>query len=285
MQRSALRSERSFSFARSILKRAACSENLAIGFWSRGDEVHLVLDGTSATVFELVPEPRSTQPIILNAAAGDASLTKPTAVLTGSVLALSHIAGEPGTQQELGVLLPTAAHVEKMTINGQAVKPMQTGRYVSSELHFSGTPFSRAQQVSLTPDAEGTLKGAFVVPQRILAQLATRKKAWPIPWTREDYETTWLAPERLLLFVQIAEANDAMQVSATLDGKPLSLTRAYSSTRVHAPSFVGFYADLSKVAPDTQHDFSLHLPQLKPGQFQGVFFDNVESQFTEELAR
>ena len=255
-----------------------------VGFWSRGDEVHLVLDGTSATVFELVPAPSSTQPIILNAAADDASLAKPTAVLTGSVLALSHIAGEPGTQQELGVLLPTATHVEKMIINGEVVKPMQTGRYVSSELHFSGTPFGHAQQIFLVPDGEGTLRGGFVVPQRIFTQLAARKKAWPIPWTSKDYETTWLAPERLLLFIQIAEANDAMQVSATLDGKPLPLTRAYSSTRVHAPSFVGFYVDLSKIAPDTQHSFALNLPQLKPGQFQGVFFDNVESQFTEELA-
>jgi hypothetical protein len=256
-----------------------------IGFWSRGDEVHLALDGTSATVFELVPAPSSIQPIILNAGADNASLAKPTAVLTGSTLTLSHIAGEPGTQQELGVLLPTAVHVEKMIVNGEAVKPTQTGRYVSSELHFSGTSFSRAQQISFTPDAEGTLKGSFVVPQRILAQLAARKRAWPIPWTSEDYETTWLAPERLLLFGQIAEANDAMQVSATLDGQPLPLTRAYTSTRVHAPSFVGFYADLSKIIPDTQHRFTLHLPQLKPGQFQGVFFDNVEPQFTEELTR
>ena len=74
-----------------------------------------------------------------------------------------------------------------------------------------------------------------------------------------------------------------MQVSATLDGQSLPLTRGYTSTRVHSPSFVGFYADLSKIAPDTQHSFTLNLPQLKPGQFQGVFFDNVEPQFTEEL--
>ena len=26
-----------------------------------------------------------------------------------------------------------------------------------------------------------------------------------MPWTKEDLETTWLAPERLLLFLQIAE--------------------------------------------------------------------------------
>jgi hypothetical protein len=135
----------------------------------------------------------------------------------------------------------------------------------------------------LSPDAEGTLHGDFVVPQSIFAQLADRKKAWPIPWTTEDYQTTWLVPERLLLFIQIGEPNDAMKVTATLDGQTLPLIRAYSSTRVHPASFVGFYADLSKIAPDTRHTFALHLPQLKPGQFQGVFFDNVEPRLTEDL--
>jgi hypothetical protein len=123
------------------------------------------------------------------------------------------------------------------------------------------------------------------VPERILTQLAARRKAWPIPWTQEDFETTWLVPERLLLYVQIAEPKDTMQVSATLDSQPLPLTRAYTSTRVHAPSFVGFYADLSKVILDRQHRLTLKLPPIAPGQFQGVFFDNVEPQFTEELAR
>jgi hypothetical protein len=254
-----------------------------VGLWSFADEVRLSLDGTSATAFELIPAQSFAQPIILNAASDRAFSTKPTAVLTGNTLSLTHIAGEPGTQQEIGVLLPTAIHIQKMSVNGEAVEPMQTGHYVSAELHFSGSRFAHSQQVSLAPDMEGALKGAFVVPQRILAQLANRKKAWPIPWTSEDYETTWLAPERLLLFVQIAEASDEMPISATLDGQPLPLTRAYSSTRVHSPSFVGFYADLSKIAPDTQHSFTLDLPRLKPGQFQGLFFDNVEPQFTEEL--
>jgi hypothetical protein len=254
-----------------------------VGLWSFNDEVHLSLDGTSATVFELIPSRSSAQPIILNAASGGSFSAKPTAVLTGNTLSLTHIAGEPGTQQEIGVLLPTATHVDKMSVNGRAVDPTQAGHYVSTGLHFSGSRFAHSQKVSLAPDTEGKLKGTFIVPQRILAQLADRKKAWPIPWTRQDYETTWLAPERLLLFVQIAEASDKMQISATLDGQPLSLTRAYSSTRVHSPSFVGFYSDLSMIAPDSQHSLTLDLPQLKPEQFQGLFFDNVEPQFTEEL--
>jgi hypothetical protein len=254
---------------------------LGSGVWSYGDEVQINLDGTSATVLELVPASVATQPIVVNAAS-ETSFS-PGARLTQGTLTLTHIAGEPGTHQEIGVLLPTATQIQKMTINGMTVQPKQSGRYVSADLRFSGTRFGQAEPIALSPDREGTLHGQFVAPEGIFAQLSEREKAWPIPWTQEDYQTTWLAPGRLLLFIQIAEPSDAMKVTATLDGQALPLTRAYSSTRVHPASFVGFYADLSKIAPDTRHTFTLHLPQLKPGQFQGVFFDNVEPRFTEAL--
>jgi hypothetical protein len=118
----------------------------------------------------------------------------------------------------------------------------------------------------------------------VLDQLAARKLAWPIPWSLEDYESTWLAPERLLLFVQLAEGNDKGKVTATLDGQPLRFQSAYSSTRVDARSFVGFYADLSRIAPDVRHTIELQMPQLERGQLQGMFFDNVTPQLTELIA-
>ena len=128
------------------------------------------------------------------------------------------------------------------------------------------------------------VSGTFVVPQRVLDQLAARKLKWPIPWTQEDYESTWLAPERLLLFVQEADGNDSMKVEATLDGQPLTFKPAYSSSRPDAPCFVGFYADLSAVAPDVRHTIELRIPQTGRGQLQGIFFDNVTPQLTETLA-
>lgn len=247
------------------------------GIWSRGDEVRLALDGTSATVFELVPAANSTRPLVMNAES-DA-----VAELNGGALAVTHVAGEQGTEQEIGVLLPSPVEVKTMTINGENVEARQHGRYVSAQVHFAGTRFGKAEQIALTSDANGLLRGSFVVPQGVFDQLVARKKAWPIPWTQQDYQTTWLAPARLLLFVQFAEPKDSMKVEATLDGQPLELTRAYTSVHAHSPSFVGFYADLSKVAPDARHSFTLRLPQLKPGQFQGVFFENVEPRFTEDV--
>jgi hypothetical protein len=128
------------------------------------------------------------------------------------------------------------------------------------------------------------MTGSFVVPDRIMQQLARRQESWPIPWTKEDYQTTWLAPERLLLFVQFAEPEDTMNPRMLLDGSPFELTRAYASVREHPESFVGFYADLSRLTPDTSHTVRLTLPTLDPGRFQGVFFDNVETEYTTQLA-
>lgn len=253
------------------------------GVWNRGDAVQLSLDGTSATVLEMIPEEEVNRPVLFNAAALNGA-TPPTAELNGSALLVAHVAGEPGTAQNLGVLLPADRKVSRMTINGNDVKFTQSGRYVEAQVKFAGTRFAQAQEIAVAPGSDGTLAGTFVVPQRVFDQLADRRLKWPIPWTQGDYETTWLAPERLLLFVQAADGNDTMDVKGTLDGQPLNLKPAYSSSRIDAPCFVGFYADVSKVTPDVRHTIELRIPQLAPGQLQGIFFDNVTPQLTESLA-
>jgi hypothetical protein len=256
-----------------------------VGLWERGDAVRLPLDGTSATVLEVVAATESAVPILLNASvASSGSSAKPRVTITGRTLSVVHAAGEAGTDTEIAVLLPHATHIAEMIVNGQAVEMKQTGRYVGAQVHFREMRFPQAAEIPLTADSNGSLKGSFAVPQRVFDQLALRAMAWPIPWTEKDYETTWLAPERLLMFVQIADASDALQVTATLDGTALPLTRAYSSTRVHSPSFVGFYTDVSRITPEVGHELSLKLPALSKEQFQGVFFDNVEPYYTEALA-
>jgi hypothetical protein len=170
-----------------------------------------------------------------------------------------------------------------MTVNGTAVEFMQHGSYVEAQVQFAGERFAQAQEITVAPSADGSLSGTFVVPQRVLDQLANRKLNWPIPWTQEDYETTWLAPERLLLFLQAADGSDSMKVQATMDGRPLIFKPAYSSSRVDSQCFVGFYADVSAVAPDVRHTIELRMAPMGRGQLQGIFFDNVTPQLTEAL--
>jgi len=112
-----------------------------------------------------------------------------------------------------------------------------------------------------------------------------RRERWPIPWTKEDYATTWLVPERLLLFLQVTEPSDSIPLHAELDGSPLTFTRAYSSVREDPECFVGWYADLSTISVDSPHTIHLNLPQREAGHLQGLFFDNVEDEYTEQLAQ
>ena len=82
------------------------------------------------------------------------------------------------------------------------------------------------------------------VPKRVFDQLAARRASWPIPWTAEDLKTPWLAPERLLLYVQIAEPDDKWEATLRIDGRPVALEKAYSAVRAEPSTFVGFYAEL-----------------------------------------
>jgi hypothetical protein len=254
------------------------------GVWHRGDRVHLILDGTSATVLELAPATNSGTPILFNAA-GVSGDTPPVAELDGTSLTLKHVAGEPGTTQTIGVLLPDQARISTLKVNDKTQPFTQTGNYVEAEVHFDGDRFGQAQEIAMTRGPEGELTGTFAVPQRIFEQLAARRQKWPIPWTQEDYESTWLVPARLLLFVQAADGKDSASVTATLDDKPLAIQPAYSSSRVDSPSFVGFYADLSRIAPAVRHTIKVRIAGLDPAQVQGIFFDNVEPELTESVGR
>lgn len=250
------------------------------GFWTYGDRVSLMMDGTSAVVLEVSPAPGAVRsPVVFNVPAN--------ARLEGRALHLEGVRGEAGSELEIVVLLPEKTALGKATVNGVVTKFRQSGSVISVPVHFGGGYFARSQQVG-TYDAKfagGTVKGAVQIPRRVFDQLAARKRAWPILWTEQDLKTPWLAPERLLLFVQIAEPDDGMEVTLQLNGDAVPLKKAYSSIRTHKRSFVGFYADVSSLEAGRPYQVELKLPALTPGQFQGLFFDNVETEYTNAIAR
>jgi hypothetical protein len=254
------------------------------GFWKYGNSASLRLDGTSATVLQLVPAAElATEILVFGTSSIDPSHPVQ-ATFDNRILKIDRAAGEIGTQAEVSVLLPKEGQVKQLEINGKRVPYVQHGRYVSTRVKFAGTAFSRSQEVPLKAEPDGSLAGTFLVPTRVKSQLAKRHDSWPIPWTKEDYDTSWLVPERLLLFLQMAEPSDATPVKMELDGSLVRLTRAYASVREHSESFVGWYVDLSQIEPDKTHTVRLNLPKMEPGHFKGLFFDNVENEFTEQLA-
>ncbi|MGZ7066551.1 MAG: hypothetical protein ACXVI6_09355, partial [Candidatus Aminicenantales bacterium] len=95
----------------------------------------------------------------------------------------------------------------------------------------------------------------------------------------------WLGPWRLLLFAAIAEPLEIMDVAVKIDGKPVDVKKAYNGVYPHSPkrTYLGSYADLSSLKPDTPYEIEVTVPALAPGQFMGLFFENVEPEYTERI--
>jgi hypothetical protein len=122
---------------------------------------------------------------------------------------------------------------------------------------------------------------------------------WPIAYTEDDLIAPWLDPSRLLLYVQIAEPYfdqasgkevrkipiRAKDLKLEIDGKAVTLNEAYNGVYPYVErSNLGFFTDISGFKPDVPYKIKISLPDgLKPGQFQGLFIDHVENEYTTEL--
>ncbi len=250
------------------------------GVWNYGDTVSLPLEGAQAVVLELAPATAAPLPRLQNAPG--------TVSLNGKTLTATHVSGPIGHAVALQVVLPPGKPITTLTVNGARHAFTRDGDVVTAPVQFGGARFGQLQPV-VPYDAAfagGIVHGTFTIPARILEQLRRRKAAWPIPSTEDDLRATWLAPERLLLHLQIADPRESLSVSMTLDGAPAALQKAYTSIYPQGAdnTFVGWYLDVSHLAPDTPHTLSVSVPPLQAGQFQGIFFENVETEYTTMLA-
>ena len=245
------------------------------GTWRAGDEVPLTLDGGSARVFEIQPATEVGSPTLFNA-------TGYVRVENG-VLQLRNVHGKVGTATTLLVMTPSGARIAGARVNGVEV-PLgaRRGNLVELPVQFAGTEFRQLQPAALADSmfSGGTIRGELMIPKGVVDQLAARRRGYRIPWTSEDSLATWLVPERLLLYAQFAEPNDKWDVHLRIDGRPVALRKAYTAIRAVPSTFVGFYADVSQFEPDRPHRFELDVPVMRPGQFRGLFFENVETQYT-----
>ncbi len=251
-------------------------------FWELGDTVTTPMAGAEAVVLEVSPAPqRVEQPLLLGSVGR--------ATLHGNDLALEGIRGEVGTVRELTVLLPEGRSAASATVNGVGIPCRQEGQRVTLPLRFQGQRFDARQQVGAYDPAftGGTFRATLTVPARVFDQLAARQRAWPVNYTEEERAATWLNADRLLLFINVAEPNDETMKPVTLqiNGRTVPLKPAYSSIVRSNPrhTFVGWSADVTSLAPDVEHTFEVALPQLAPGQFQGLFFDTVEADYTSDV--
>lgn len=216
------------------------------GPWRRGDKVSLPIKGPEAMVLEVVPASAVQLPALLGAAGQ--------AALDGESLTLTGVAGEPGTTAALTVLLPPGKKVATLHVNGRPWTSFaQSDGRLTLALPFAGARFDHCQQIgSYDRDFSDTaFRSEFTIPQRVFAQLAARRQAWPIPYTDDDLLATWRGPHRLLLYVHIADPDDKWTVGLTLNGQPVELKKAYGDVYPlgRERTFVGFYADVSSLKP------------------------------------
>ena len=233
-------------------------------------------------MLEVVPTPATVgQPILLGSAGKVA--------LHDGVLEITGVMGETGTRRSLGVALPAGQSVSSAQVNGKTVLFQQTNSLASMNVRFAGVrvpgrmPIGRYEPTF----AGGTYSATNTLPKSLWDQLAARKRHWPVDYTATERAATWLNSDRLLLFINVAEPNDETMTGVTLkvDGVAVPVLPAYSSIVRSNPknTFVGWYADLTALTPDAEHIFTVELPKLAPGLFQGLFLDTIEATYTAEL--
>ena len=77
------------------------------------------------------------------------------------------------------------------------------------------------------------------------------------------------------------------RVTIEIDGQAVEVKEGYNGVYPYVErTAMGMYADVSNLAPDVAHRIKVTLPEgLKPGQFQGLFFEHVETEFTGEVSQ
>ncbi len=272
------------------------------GFFDYGDIVKISMTGTSSLVLEVVPLANNFGSTVLFNTSGEI-------VTDGSILKIEQAKGIIGTKQDILVYHPKAESINQVKVNGIEVKHKTIGNIIRCELNFQGEEFRMAQQIDqyAGENTEQEYRLEFTIPQRIKDQLSARKELWPIVYSEDDLKAPWVDPSRLLLFMNIADPYREKQeewkegdqtrsrtvripmkpeeIKLEIDGKEIPVLDAYNGVYSYVTrTFLGFYVDVSTLTADVPHNIRLVLPKdLKPGQFQGLFFDHVEDEYTDEI--
>ena len=128
---------------------------------------------------------------------------------------------------------------------------------------------------------------------------------WPVSYSDDDKIAPWLDPSRLLLYVQVSQPYRATEVqqdarlvirqlpirkseyTVEIDGRQVELNEGYNGVYPTVErSNLGIFVDISNLEPGVPHKIRVKLPAgLKGGQFQGLFIDHVEDEYTREIGR
>jgi hypothetical protein len=250
------------------------------GWYRRGDTLHVTMQGGTALVLQVMPAPRAADTPIVFGATGRARVVN-------GVLVLDSLVGEVDGRERVSVLLPPGVAVIRAKVTGaDAAIVAKHGRMLDIGVRFGDVAFGTMHPVIAWDSTftGGRVSGTVTIPQAVLDQLSARRAAWPIPWTDDDYRSTWLAPERLLLWAPFRNADDTWAARLTIDGQPVEFRKAYTAVHPERSTFTGFYADVSRLSAGEVHRIELELPPLQRGQFLGLYLENIEPMYAPAVA-
>ena len=269
------------------------------GILSYGEKVEIGMPGIGAKVFRIEPAGPVKEPMIVN------SVGK--AVLQSKKLVLTEVEGIVGSVKSVSVILPGSKPISEVLVNGVSVGFSQSENLVTCEVPFRGDYFPRAYSlVEYYRSFNGeTVEATLVIPERIFSQLEERKKVWPVSYSDDDKIAPWLDPSRLLLYVQVSQPYRATEVqqdarlvirqlpirkseyTVEIDGRQVELNEGYNGVYPTVErSNLGIFVDISNLEPGVPHKIRVKLPAgLNGGQFQGLFIDHVEDEYTREIGR
>eukprot|EP00036_Acanthoecidae_sp_10tr_P020740 CAMPEP_0206325466 /NCGR_PEP_ID=MMETSP0106_2-20121207/21091_1 /ASSEMBLY_ACC=CAM_ASM_000206 /TAXON_ID=81532 /ORGANISM="Acanthoeca-like sp., Strain 10tr" /LENGTH=274 /DNA_ID=CAMNT_0053757941 /DNA_START=30 /DNA_END=855 /DNA_ORIENTATION=+ len=226
-----------------------------VGQWEHGVSVVLEIGGSDARVLSVSPSKRGE----LEDSTVVEGLQVLDAVDVGGTLALKGASGPAGNR--VNAVVRGAAQISTISVNDVRCNGSVKAGDIAVNVAFGGPAVQHAMPTA-------------------------RKKAYPIPWDAADFKATWLVPERLLMNVFLEKPSDAMKVSLSIDGVTQGLVPAYNSRGlVRSRCFLGWYLDATQFTQDDKvHHLELTFPKLAyPGQFQGVFWGNVETIYTDDV--
>lgn len=307
-------------------------EQKVVGRYLYGESLPVVMDGSSAKAFSVTAAADVTMPYVVGAAVSLVEINGSVAtlhgvqaeagqLLEGMTLVVPQLRSPSSrapsrTTKPLGSATPLATVVVNGhvgTLTPSALLPAATAGagddstvgelvYTLPPLEFGNVqsnPFPHAKEVALAKSSSSggntLFTGAVNVPSAIFAQLSARAKAYPVPWTKQDNDASWLRPERLLLFLQLncsasaaGACDDTMAASLSVGGTPIVNLMAYETrctecTNVNHPSqprkssrFNGFYWDVSRILkPDSEILLALTVETKFVPAMQGLFFENT----------
>ncbi|CAF1532190.1 unnamed protein product [Rotaria sp. Silwood1] len=227
-----------------------------------------LLDGQSVSIYQLIFISIIDQPILVGIS-GQAFLTNK------NILIIDGVYGKAGTQTNnpISIILPNQDLIFNVLLNGIEKRFKQNNHIIilTDPLSFSGLYLPRSAEI---------LNNTIMISDLLLKQLVTRQLEYSIQWTEKELnDASWLGPHRLLLFIYILNPNDQWNITAQINNNSIIVHKSYNThDHYYQQRFIGFYLDLTNIViqPNVQYYLSLNMPHMQPGQFQGLFLENIE---------